>query len=35
MLATEPLTSSLYAGFPGIAWAVELVDRLLGAGRGP
>lgn len=33
MLATEPLTSSLYAGFPGIAWAVELVDRLLGADR--
>ena len=32
MLATQPLTSSLYAGFPGIAWAVELVDRLLGAG---
>jgi hypothetical protein len=31
MLATEPLTSSLYAGFPGVAWAVELVDRLLGA----
>jgi hypothetical protein len=31
MLATEPLTSSLYAGFPGIAWAAELVDRLLGA----
>jgi lantibiotic biosynthesis protein len=31
VLATEPLTSSLYSGFPGIAWAVELVDRLLGA----
>ena len=31
MLATEPLTSSLYSGFTGIAWAVELVDRLLGA----
>ncbi len=30
MLATEPLTSSLYTGFTGIAWAVELVDRLLG-----
>jgi hypothetical protein len=30
MLATEPLTSSLYSGFTGIAWAVELVDRLLG-----
>jgi len=29
-LATEPLTSSLYSGFTGIAWAVELVDRLLG-----
>jgi hypothetical protein len=27
------LTSSLYTGFTGIAWAVELVDRLLGAGR--
>src|SRR5256714_3589505 len=36
-LATQPLTSSLYSGFTGIAWAVELVDRLLGAegeGRG-
>ena len=31
MLATEPLTSSLYSGFTGIAWAVETVDRLLGA----
>jgi lantibiotic modifying enzyme len=31
VLATEPLTSSLYSGFTGIAWAVELVDRLLGA----
>jgi hypothetical protein len=30
VLATEPLTSSLFAGFPGIAWAVEMVDRLLG-----
>ncbi len=30
VLATEPLTSSLYSGFTGIAWAVELVDRLLG-----
>ena len=30
-LATQPLTSSLYSGFTGIAWAVELVDRLLGA----
>src|SRR6267378_505487 len=30
MLATEPLTSSLYSGFIGIAWAVELVDQLLG-----
>ncbi len=30
MLATEPLTSSLYSGFSGIAWAAELVDRLLG-----
>jgi lantibiotic modifying enzyme len=30
MLATEPLTCSLYSGFTGIAWAVELVDRLLG-----
>jgi len=27
VLATEPLTSSLYSGFTGIAWAVELVDR--------
>jgi hypothetical protein len=31
LLATEPLTSSLYSGFTGIARAVELVDRLLGA----
>jgi lantibiotic modifying enzyme len=31
VLATEPLTSSLYSGFPGIAWAVELVDQLLGS----
>src|SRR5690348_255641 len=31
-LATQPLTSSLYSGFTGIAWAVELVDGLLGAG---
>src|SRR6267378_4157869 len=30
MLATEPLTSSLYSVFIGIAWAVELVDQLLG-----
>ena len=30
VLATEPLTSSLYSGFTGIAWAVELVGRLLG-----
>jgi lantibiotic modifying enzyme len=30
VLATEPLTSSLYSGFTGIAWAAELVDRLLG-----
>ena len=29
-LAAEPLTSSLYTGFTGIAWAVDLVDRLLG-----
>jgi len=34
MLATEPLTSSLYTGFTGIAWAVELVDRLLGTEDG-
>ena len=32
-VAAGPLTSSLYAGFTGIAWAVELVDQLLGAGR--
>ncbi|MBV9445653.1 MAG: lanthionine synthetase C family protein [Streptosporangiaceae bacterium] len=32
VLATEPLTSSLYGGFIGIAWAAEVVDRLLGAG---
>ena len=30
VLATEPLTSSLYSGFTGVAWAVELVDGLLG-----
>jgi len=30
VLATEPLTSSLYSGFTGIAWAVELVERMLG-----
>ena len=30
VLAAKPLTSSLYSGFTGIAWAVELVDRLLG-----
>lgn len=30
VLATEPLTSSLYSGFTGVAWAVDLVDRLLG-----
>jgi lantibiotic biosynthesis protein len=31
VLATEPLTSSLYSGFTGVAWAVETVDRLIGA----
>jgi lantibiotic biosynthesis protein len=31
MLATEPLTSSLYSGFTGIAWAVDTLDRLLGS----
>lgn len=31
VLATEPLTSSLYSGFTGIAWAAETVDRLLDA----
>jgi lantibiotic modifying enzyme len=31
VLAIEPLTSSLYSGFTGIAWAVELVDGLLGS----
>lgn len=30
VLGTEPLTSSLYSGFTGIAWAVELVGRQLG-----
>lgn len=30
VLTTEPLTCSLYSGFTGIAWAVELVDQLLG-----
>src|SRR5258708_5177455 len=29
VLATGPLTSSLYSGFTGIAWAVELVEGLL------
>jgi lantibiotic modifying enzyme len=31
-VVTSTLSSSLYSGFTGIAWAVELVDRLLGAG---
>jgi lantibiotic biosynthesis protein len=30
VLATSRLTSSLYSGFTGVAWAVELVDGLLG-----
>jgi lantibiotic biosynthesis protein len=30
VLTTGPLTCSLYSGFTGIAWAVELVDQLLG-----
>jgi lantibiotic biosynthesis protein len=30
-LATAPLGLSMYAGFPGIAWAVQFVDRLLPA----
>ncbi|MBV9093173.1 MAG: lanthionine synthetase C family protein [Streptosporangiaceae bacterium] len=30
VLGTQPLTSSFYAGFTGIAWAVDLVGRLLG-----
>ena len=30
VLATVPLTSSLYSGFTGIAWAAELLDGLLG-----
>jgi lantibiotic biosynthesis protein len=30
VLAAEPLTSSLYSGFTGIAWAVDVVERLLG-----
>lgn len=29
---TSTLSSSLYSGFVGVAWAVELVDRLLGSG---
>src|SRR5438874_2094900 len=32
VLATVPLTSSLYSGFTGIAWAVDLVGGLLGTG---
>jgi lantibiotic biosynthesis protein len=32
VLATQPLTSSLYSGFTGIAWAVETVDRQVGIG---
>jgi hypothetical protein len=36
MLAAEPLTTSLYSGFPGIAWAACLIDRLVGsAGQDP
>jgi lantibiotic biosynthesis protein len=31
-LATRPLGASLYAGFTGIAWAADVVDRLLGLG---
>jgi len=31
VLGTKPLTSSLYSGFTGIAWAVDLVDGLVGA----
>lgn len=34
VLATEPLTCSLYSGFAGIAWAADMVDRLLGTGDG-
>ncbi|HEY1322612.1 MAG TPA: lanthionine synthetase C family protein [Streptosporangiaceae bacterium] len=31
-VVTSTLSSSLYSGFVGVAWAVELVDRLLGSG---
>lgn len=34
VLATEPLMSSFYSGFTGIAWAVDLVDGLLGTEGG-
>jgi lantibiotic modifying enzyme len=30
VMATEPLMSSFYSGFTGIAWAADLVDGLLG-----
>ncbi len=30
VLAAEPLTTSLYSGFPGIAWAASLIERLGG-----
>lgn len=33
-LASQPLTLSLYSGFPGIAWAADLVDRLLPGAAG-
>ncbi len=31
VLAAEPLTTSLYSGFPGIAWAASVIERLAGA----
>ena len=36
VLASQPLSLSLYSGFTGIAWAADLVGRLLsGPGRRP
>ena len=30
ILATKPLSASLYSGFPGVAWAAEIAGELLG-----
>lgn len=34
VLASQPLSLSLYSGFPGIAWAADLVDQLLPGSAG-